>query len=111
MKFAAFGYCSDWTFLEALPSDLKMIFIRSKLSIDNELRPEKVLENGPLCRLSHRICQKTCQLLLPDPGPSISCLRVKTRKWSGAELNRRHMDFQSIALPTELPDQQASRLN
>ena len=25
-------------------------------------------------------------------------------KWSGAELNRRHMDFQSIALPTELPD-------
>ena len=24
--------------------------------------------------------------------------------WSGAESNRRHMDFQSIALPTELPD-------
>ena len=26
-------------------------------------------------------------------------------KWSGAELNRRHADFQSAALPTELPDQ------
>ena len=26
-------------------------------------------------------------------------------KWSGPGLNRRHMDFQSIALPTELPDQ------
>ena len=25
-------------------------------------------------------------------------------KWSGAGSNRRHMDFQSIALPTELPD-------
>ncbi len=25
-------------------------------------------------------------------------------KWSGPGLNRRHMDFQSIALPTELPD-------
>ncbi len=26
------------------------------------------------------------------------------RQWSGAGSNRRHMDFQSIALPTELPD-------
>jgi hypothetical protein len=25
-------------------------------------------------------------------------------EWSGAGSNRRHMDFQSIALPTELPD-------
>ncbi len=25
-------------------------------------------------------------------------------KWSGADLNRRHADFQSAALPTELPD-------
>ncbi len=25
-------------------------------------------------------------------------------QWSGAELNRRHVDFQSTALPTELPD-------
>ena len=29
--------------------------------------------------------------------------RVK-EKWSGADLNRRHADFQSTALPTELPD-------
>tara|TARA_B100001939_G_C16506984_1_gene432076 strand:+ start:279 stop:464 length:186 start_codon:yes stop_codon:yes gene_type:complete len=27
------------------------------------------------------------------------------RKWSGAGSNRRHSDFQSDALPTELPDQ------
>lgn len=26
-------------------------------------------------------------------------------EWSGPGSNRRHMDFQSIALPTELPDQ------
>ena len=29
----------------------------------------------------------------------------KKAEWSGAGSNRRHMDFQSIALPTELPDQ------
>ena len=29
-------------------------------------------------------------------------------EWSGPGLNRRHMDFQSIALPTELPDQLAT---
>src|ERR1044071_1596503 len=27
----------------------------------------------------------------------------KRKKWAGPGLNRRHMDFQSIALPTELP--------
>jgi hypothetical protein len=31
-------------------------------------------------------------------------------EWSGPGLNRRHMDFQSIALPTELPDQGPSKL-
>ena len=30
--------------------------------------------------------------------------------WSGTELNRRHVDFQSTALPTELPDLQNTRL-
>ncbi len=29
---------------------------------------------------------------------------VRSLWWSKAGLNRRHMDFQSIALPTELPD-------
>ena len=28
----------------------------------------------------------------------------RIRWWSRAGSNRRHMDFQSIALPTELPD-------
>jgi hypothetical protein len=28
---------------------------------------------------------------------------LKVGKWAGAELNRRHEDFQSSALPTELP--------
>src|SRR5882757_7758742 len=28
---------------------------------------------------------------------------MKTRVWLGAESNRRHVDFQSTALPTELP--------
>ncbi len=25
------------------------------------------------------------------------------KQWAGADLNRRHTDFQSVALPTELP--------
>jgi hypothetical protein len=29
--------------------------------------------------------------------------------WSGRDLNPRHMDFQSIALPTELPDRRVER--
>ena len=30
--------------------------------------------------------------------------QLRGPKWSGPGSNRRHMDFQSIALPTELPD-------
>ena len=30
-------------------------------------------------------------------------LPMKTKIWLGAESNRRHVDFQSTALPTELP--------
>jgi hypothetical protein len=35
-------------------------------------------------------------------------LTAEMKQWSGPELNRRHMDFQSIALPTELPDRPAA---
>src|SRR5215471_21776466 len=31
------------------------------------------------------------------------CFTVENRLWLGAESNRRHVDFQSTALPTELP--------
>jgi hypothetical protein len=30
----------------------------------------------------------------------------RLNEWAGAELNRRHTDFQSVALPTELPARQ-----
>jgi hypothetical protein len=33
-------------------------------------------------------------------------LAMKTRVWLGAESNRRHVDFQSTALPTELPSRE-----
>ena len=29
--------------------------------------------------------------------------------WSGVELNHRHTDFQSVALPTELPDPRCTK--
>jgi hypothetical protein len=35
------------------------------------------------------------------PSFTIAAVRV----WLGAESNRRHVDFQSTALPTELPSQ------
>ena len=33
------------------------------------------------------------------------------RKWLGPESNQRHKDFQSSALPTELPSQQCREIN
>jgi hypothetical protein len=36
--------------------------------------------------------------------PLSNSIRSEVKKWSGAGLNRRHLDFQSSALPTELPD-------
>ena len=36
---------------------------------------------------------------------AISVCRSMIYKWAGADLNRRHTDFQSVALPTELPAQ------
>ena len=37
------------------------------------------------------------------PTQAMGCNTM--REWSGPELNWRHADFQSAALPTELPDQ------
>ena len=40
------------------------------------------------------------------------CDRQNLRQWAGGELNSRHTDFQSVALPTELParvDRRAAR--
>jgi hypothetical protein len=34
---------------------------------------------------------------------SVAFCLLKTGAWLGAESNRRHVDFQSTALPTELP--------
>ena len=37
-----------------------------------------------------------------------SCFTYEIRVWLGAESNRRHVDFQSTALPTELPSRDAT---
>ena len=37
-------------------------------------------------------------------------LPMKTEVWLGAESNRRHVDFQSTALPTELPSRDQRRV-
>jgi hypothetical protein len=35
--------------------------------------------------------------------PPVGGCKLQKLKWPGTELNRRHADFQSAALPTELP--------
>ena len=40
---------------------------------------------------------------MPDILTSDFCLLTSVFMWAGTELNRRHVDFQSTALPTELP--------
>ena len=47
--------------------------------------------------------QQDKSLLLALQHPILHSGRQKKRWWLGTESNRRHMDFQSIALPTELP--------
>src|SRR5439155_12172163 len=37
--------------------------------------------------------------------------RARRKKWLGAESKRRHEDFQSSALPTELPSRDGNRLS
>lgn len=75
---------------------------------------------GPSPKLVSNVCQKSVRkgvsrpqlagCLSPPSGPSNP---VKGREkppfprlklnWAEADLNRRHTDFQSVALPTELP--------
>ena len=43
------------------------------------------------------------------PIKALSDNRRDSAKWSGPGLNWRHTDFQSVALPTELPDQKTRR--
>ena len=37
------------------------------------------------------------------PVIAIRTTEAEEKKWAGSELNTRHRDFQSLALPTELP--------
>ncbi len=38
-----------------------------------------------------------------EPKARKSLALISLREWAEADLNRRHTDFQSVALPTELP--------
>ena len=46
---------------------------------------------------------------MPKRGRFHSCFTYENRAWLGAESNRRHVDFQSTALPTELPSRSPLR--
>jgi hypothetical protein len=51
-------------------------------------------------------CQQTmdnCQQTMDNKQLSRLMQGHEAGQWTGRELNPRHMDFQSIALPTELP--------
>ena len=65
----------------------------------SELNPSLVTERSVLPTVLGRTTStKTPQL-------EMSC---GVREWTGGELNSRHQDFQSCALPTELPVQMAA---
>src|SRR5262245_43348204 len=69
----------------------------------------KCLEIAPLCPG----VRPTQAHLRHNPDPREECCRVTSRKnwWAGTGLNRRHQDFQSCALPTELPAHQTREDN
>ncbi len=51
-------------------------------------------------------------LLLPEffyKKSTLINIRVLRLEWLGTESNRRHTDFQSVALPTELPSRENDR--
>ena len=55
-----------------------------------------------LCPINVRYCQALCAIIRCLIW-RISLLWKGKRGWRGTELNRRRRDFQSLALPTELP--------
>ena len=50
-------------------------------------------------------CHKLCET--GALGSDKDSLSLNDNEWAGADLNRRHTDFQSVALPTELPARNA----
>src|SRR5208283_4759955 len=68
--------------------------------------------------LPSRSSERLCYLSAHSPptlryGAAVFALRRAPSEewWLGAELNRRHKDFQSSALPTELPSRRGWTLN
>ena len=53
-------------------------------------------------KLSLPIARQSFPTVATIPRPPLSS-RTSFTEWLGAESNRRHVDFQSTALPTELP--------
>ena len=68
-------------------------FPKSCLPVDTRESVEK---------LSRPIVRQSCPTVETTPHPPLSS-RTSFVEWLGAESNRRHVDFQSTALPTELP--------
>jgi hypothetical protein len=62
------------------------------------------------CRADHGILNKSSTFLHRESPGRVEevALIAGHAKWLGPGSNRRHMDFQSIALPTELPNQKSS---
>jgi hypothetical protein len=77
----------------------------------NDASPLRLRVGGPIVNESaarnacHAHAQKKA---LSRPGSPLSCSIRHVGQWTGGELNSRHTDFQSVALPTELPVREAA---
>ncbi len=73
-----------------------------------DMGTDRVLPNVPFG--ADRVFTNVIPPLRREKDPIYSKIenhRIERWEWVGADLNRRHTDFQSVALPTELPTRYA----
>ena len=65
---------------------------------------------GARRRRTSRRCRSAPSFCTSRRQPHVERLSAYVREWRGPDLNRRHRDFQSRALPAELPRQRSSSI-
>src|SRR4029077_4452439 len=77
---------------------------RTRVQFPKSCRPADNRESAE--KLYRPIARQSSPKVAPIPRPPLSS-RTSFIEWLGPESNRRHVDFQSTALPTELPSRES----